>query len=98
MVIPGGCYMVMMSLCGTMDLLPLPALLLGGAVGMLLPGRPPRVHRRGETGAAQVRLELGAEVLSATRQLILEMKPPPIDREALLERARNQACGQGVRY
>ena len=90
---PATAYIAVSLICSIRDPTPLAGLALGGALGLLLPQKPQIAHRRGETGAAQVRLELGAEVLSATRQLILEMKPPPIDREALLERARNQACG-----
>jgi len=41
---------------------------------------------------AQVRLELGAQVLETTQRLILEMEKPPVDREALLEKARKRAC------
>ena len=92
MVIPGGCYMVMMSLCGTMDLLPLPALLLGGAVGMLLPGRPPRVHRRGETGFAQVRLELAAAAMAQSEQLLQEWVDVSVDESALMAKAADRAC------
>ena len=92
MVIPGGCYLVMMSLCGTVDLLPLPALLLGGAVGMLLPGRPPRVHRRGETGFAQVRLELAAAAMAQSEQLLQEWVDVSVDESALMAKAADRAC------
>ena len=78
---------------GLRDPAPLPGLILGGALGGLLPPRPQIAHRRGDTGVAQVRLEWSAQVLSTTQQLILEMKPPPVDRQALLEKARQQACG-----
>ena len=90
---PGMAYAVTMAACGTLDWIPLPGLLLGGALGALLPPRPEIVHRRGETGVAQVRLELGAEVMAATQQLLLEMEPPPIDEEALLKKAVERACG-----
>lgn len=89
---PTAAYILTMAACGTFDLTPLPALVLGGALGSLLPPRPAIAHRRGETGLAQVRLELGAETLRATQQLILEMEPPPIDQEALLEKVRQRAC------
>ena len=82
-----------MAMCGIWDITPLPGLLLGGVLGTFLPPRPQAVPRRGETGLAQVRLELGAEVLSSTRQMILEMEPPPIDQEALLAKAKERACG-----
>ena len=90
---PAAAYILVSAAGGVRDPTPLTGLVLGGACGLLLPPKPQIAHRRGETGAAQVRLELGSRMLSATRQLILEMKPPPIDREALLEGARQQACG-----
>lgn len=95
-VTPAAAYITVSLICAIRDPTPLAGLALGGVLGLALPPKPQIAHRRGETGAAQVRLELGAEVLSATRQLILDMKPPPIDREALLEQARKQACGNCI--
>ena len=89
---PAAAYLLVSLVCGIRDPTPLAGMALGGACGILLPPKPQIAHRRGETGVAQVRLELSAEVLSATQQMILEVKPPPIDREALLQRARQQAC------
>ena len=90
---PAAAYLMVSLGCGARDPTPFVGLALGGALGILLPPKPQIAHRRGETGVAQVRLELSAVVLSTVQQLILEMKPPPIDRKALLERARQQACG-----
>ena len=90
---PAAAYVMMAMAWGIRDPAPLPGLILGGALGGLLPPRPQIAHRRGDTGVAQVRLEWSAQVLSTTQQLILEMKPPPVDRQALLEKARQQACG-----
>ena len=90
---PAAAYLMVSLGCGARDPTPFVGLALGGALGILLPPKPQIAHRRGETGVAQVRLELSAGVLSTVQQLILEMKPPPIDRKALLERARQQACG-----
>lgn len=42
---------------------------------------------------AQVRLEVGAEMLLTTRQLLTEVEPPPVDAQALLDRAVERACG-----
>ncbi len=90
---PGfGCLLVM-AVWGVWDWTPLPGLVLGGALGALLPPRPQIVHRRGETGAAQVRLELGAELMRGMQQLLLELESPPIDEEAVLEQVRERACG-----
>ena len=89
---PGAAYLMVSILCGIRDPTPAAGLVLGGAFGALLPPQPQIAHRRGDTGVAQVRLELSAEMLSSLRQRILEMKPPPIDGEVLLQQARQQAC------
>lgn len=90
---PGAACLMVMAVCGIWDLIPLPGLILGGALGILLPSKPELAHRRGETGLAQVRLEVTAGVLAQTQQLLLETTPTPIDEEALLQKAREQACG-----
>jgi len=90
---PGVAYAAVALICGIRDPLPLPGLILGGALGGLLPPKPQIAHRRGETGVAQVRLELSAQVLLQIRQLLQEMQTPPIDREAILQKARQRACG-----
>ena len=92
-VAPAAVYMGVMSLVGVTDLLPLPGLLLGGFLGSFLPLPGKASHRRGETGVAQVRLEVAAGVLSQTRQLLLEMPPMPVDEDALVNRAAERACG-----
>lgn len=89
---PGAACLAVMAVCGMWDLTPLPGLFLGGTLGAFLPPRPEIVHRRGETGLAQVRLELGAEVLASTQRLFMEMEPPPIDEAALLDKVRERAC------
>ena len=89
---PAAAYGVVSVICGIRDPTPLAGLVLGGACGLLLPPKPQIAHRRGETGVAQVRLERSAQMLTTLQQMVLEIKPPPIDREALLERARLQAC------
>lgn len=90
---PGAACVAVMAACGIWDMSPLPGLVLGGAAAALLPPRPAITHRRGETGLAQVRLELGAEMLRSQQQILLELEPTPIDAEALLQRARERACG-----
>ena len=89
---PGIACLVTMAVCGVWDTTPLPGLVLGGAIAALLPPRPQIVHRRGETGVAQVRLELGAELMTAVQQMVMEIQPPPIDEEAILDKARERAC------
>ena len=93
LAMPGAACLAVSLACGIRDPSPLPGLVFGGALGALLPPRTPLAHRRGDTGAAQVRLELGAEVLSTLQHTVSELKPPPIDREALLGKAQKRACG-----
>ena len=66
---------------------------LGGFLSGLLPGQPKLSHRRGETGLAQVRLELMAGVLSQMQQLLLQVQDAPLDEQALLVRTRERSCG-----
>ncbi len=89
---PAGAYLVVMAVWGVWDLLPMISLGLGGALACFLPVQPSMQRRRGETGAAQVRLELGAEVMGAVQQAVLEMEPLPIDEDALLNKAADRAC------
>ncbi len=91
-IAPALTYIWMMRLCGVWDFQPLPGLLLGTAVGAFLPLQRKFTHRRGETGVAQVRLELAAGVLSQTEMLLLEVEAPPVDEEALMVRAADRAC------
>lgn len=90
---PGFAAAAVMAACGIWDMSVLPGLVLGGAAAALLPPRSQIPHRRGETGVAQVRLEVGAEMLLTTRQLLTEVEPPPVDAQALLDRAVERACG-----
>lgn len=91
---PAVSYMGVMLLWGRWDLMPLPGLLLGGALGAVLPPAAGSFSRQGQTGYVQVRLELTAGVLAQTQQLLLEATPPPIDEEALLEKVRLYACAE----
>ncbi len=90
---PGATYLMVMWLYGVWDVLPLPALVLGSIAGgfLPLPGKLP--HRRGETGVAQVRLELASGVLAQTQQLLIEAPEVPVDEDALVTRAAERACG-----
>ena len=93
-VVPGVACVFVMALCGIWDPKPMPGLIIGGLIGYCLPPRPDSLHRRGETGIAQVRLELTAGVLSQTQRLLLEMPEPEIDEAALLNQAVEKGCGQ----
>ena len=91
--VPGIACLAVMGITGIWDPAPLPGLLLGGAVGVLLPPRVESVRRQGELGVAQVRLELTAAVMARIQRLLLQVREPPIDEGALLNRAINRACG-----
>lgn len=90
---PAAVYLIVMGLCGQIDPMPLPALLLGGALGVVIPQQPQILPRRGETGFAQVRLEMAAGVLAQSEQLLLETRECPIDEGALIAKAADRACG-----
>lgn len=90
---PGVTYLLVMWLCDMWDVYPLPALALGALIGSFLPLPGKIAHRRGETGAAQVRLELASGVLAQTQQLLLEAPEVPVDEDALVTRAAERACG-----
>ena len=90
---PAASCAVIMALCDVWDANLLPGLLAGGALALLMPPRVPLHHRRGETGLAQVRLELAARILTQTRQQLLEPRASPVDEEAVLDLVRSNACG-----
>lgn len=90
--IPAGIYLLVMRLTGHLDLAPLAPLLVGGVLGTFLPLPRTTPSRRGETGVAQVRLEMVSSVLAQTEQLLLETVEPPVDEDALIVRAAEQAC------
>ena len=91
---PAAAYLLTVLVCGIWDPAPLPGLILGGGAAMLLPIRKHGAFRRGPTGAAQVRLELSAGVMTRMQRIFLEHREGEIDREALLEKARSRACGR----
>lgn len=91
-ITPAAVYGAMMLLCNAWALQPLPGLVIGAALGLALPMNSRKVYRRGETGVAQVRLELAAEVMAQTQQLLLEAEPPQVDEETLVQRSAERAC------
>ena len=90
---PAAGGILVMGLCGVWDASLLPGLFAGGALGLLMPPRVQLHHRRGETGLAQVRLELSARILQETRNRLLEPRASPVDEGAVLEKAIQNACG-----
>ena len=91
-LMPGIACLAVMGLCGIWDVTPLPGLLLGGLLGFCMPPRPDSVHRRGEMGLTQVRLEMTAGVLAYAQRLLLEVQPQEIDEKALLQQAISRGC------
>ena len=89
---PGLTYVLVMWLCNAWDVLPLTPLIFGSVTGGFLPVPGKIAHRRGETGTAQVRLELAAGVLAQAQQLLLEAPEAPVDEDALVTRAAERAC------
>ena len=65
----------------------------GGCVGALVPWRITAVPRRGSVGAAQVRLEQMAGILTRFQRQLLEFSPPPEDVPAIAQKLRQYACG-----
>ena len=86
-------YTLVMLLCGRTDFAPLPGLLLGGFLYLLLPVQAQGLKRRGGVDMAQVHLEMTAVALEQAQQLLQEAKPHPLDEQALMMRAAERACG-----
>ncbi len=91
-IAPAITYLAMVWVCKAWDFMPVPALAVGALVGQFLPVPGKVIQRRGETGVAQVRLELAAGVLSQTQQMLLETPEVPVDEDALVTRAAERAC------
>lgn len=89
---PGIMGMVLMGLWNIWDPAVLPGLLLGGTAGAWLPEGRTALHRRGETGGAQVQLEMAAGMLSQVRQLLEQAPQLPVDQDGLVSRAVMLAC------
>ncbi len=92
LLLPGAVYAAVMSLCGQLQLILLPALVLGGIASLLVPGQPGFLERRGEAGFAQTRLELVSGVMAQARQLLQENLSYPMDEGALMVRVADRAC------
>ena len=90
---PAAMYLLVMSICDTYDFTPLLGLLLGSAAALLLPRQTGFSQRRGETGTAQVHLELASAVLGQMEAMVLDTEEAPVDEQALIARAAERACG-----
>ena len=84
--------LLVMSFCSRWDLDTLPGLLIGAVAACFFPGKTEVARRRGETGFAQVRLEMAAAVLKSSRQLLAEMGETPVDEQTLVAMAAQRAC------
>lgn len=85
-------YLGVSMLSGAWNFIALPALVLGGWLGSIPKWNIRPGAHRGPTGVAQVRLEMAATVFSQTEQLLLEAPTPPIDEDAIVQRAAERAC------
>lgn len=90
---PGLTFIAVMALCGLWDIGPLPGLMIGAVCSLLLPRQTEIAQRRGETGTAQVHLELASSVLHQMEAMVMDMEDAPIDEQALIARAAERACG-----
>ena len=81
-----------MYICRKWDVMILPGLFLGGIAAGFFMKTEKAPLRRGETGAAQVRLEIAAGVLEQTRRLLAEVPERGVDEGALVLRAVGEAC------
>ena len=91
-VAPGCLGLFLMYVCRQWDLMILPGLFLGGIAAGFFPGERKAPPRRGEVGAAQVRLEMAAGVLAQTHRLFLDIPERAVDEGALVLRAVGEAC------
>ena len=89
---PGCVGILFMQMTGIWDLMILPGLFLGGIAASFFPNGPKPIARRGETGAAQVKLEMAAGVLRQTRRILLDVPERFVDVDALVQRAVCDAC------
>ncbi len=90
---PVAVYLLVMLLCGVTDFTPVIGLGLGGVAAIFVKEKPDLSYRRGETGVAQVRLEMAAAVLEQSKTLIYDVEDAPVDEQALIIRAAQRACG-----
>ena len=88
----GMVAMMLMGLWNIWDPAVVPGLLLGGTAGACLPGKGTTLNRRGDTGGAQVQLEMAAGMLSQVRLLLEQMPQLPVDQDGLVGRAVMEAC------
>lgn len=89
---PAAVYLPVAAICGVWDMTPLPGLIIGGAVSLLIPQGLPVNRRRSGSGVLQVRLEMAAQALTEAEGLLLETREPEADRDALVEMAKSRAC------
>ena len=92
MAAPGIVGIILMQVWGVWDLQILPGLFLGGIGAGFFPGNRKAALHRGNTGGAQVRLELAAGVLDRTGRLLEAVPERFVDEDALVQRAVVEAC------
>lgn len=91
-LVPGFVGLFLMYACRKWDLYILPGLFLGGIATGFFRQKSKGVLRWGQTGAVQVRLEMAAETLNQTLQLLKDQPERFVDTDALAQRAVGEAC------
>ena len=89
---PGCMGLVVLYACARWDVMILPGLFLGGIAAGFFPDKVHTKAHRGETGVAQVRLELAAQVLERTCRLLEDTPERLPDTDGLVLRAVGEAC------
>ena len=89
---PGFVGLLLLYVTGRWDLYILPGLFLGGIAAGIIPGKERKPLRWGQTGVAQVRLEMAAETLHQTLQILKEEPERFVDADSLVQRAVGEAC------
>lgn len=92
-LVPPLAYLAVMGACGQMDLICVPALMLGGLGGLLLERQkktaPPQPQPE-----VQLRLEAVAAVMGQARKVLQQCPTYPVDEQALMVRCAERSCGQ----
>ena len=83
-LVPGFVGLFLMYACRKWDLYILPGLFLGGIATGFFRQKSKGILRWGQTGATQVRLEMAAETLNQTLQLLKDQPERFVDTDALI--------------
>ena len=91
-LVPGLVGVLLLYVTGRWDLYVLPGLFLGGIAAGAFQGKERPALRWGQTGVAQVRLEMAAETLNRTMEILKDQPERFVDADSLVQRALGEAC------